>query len=104
VPLSLSQYKALLNNMTIKKINEITIVASSKFSHNFSMNEEFLNFSNTLIISPLLLTNNKKDRTYQRLILRQLGHLTSKTRRFLSPSLGGFGFIETFSLYLKYIA
>jgi hypothetical protein len=52
VPLSLSQYKDLLNNMTIKKINEIKKVASSKIS----TNEESLNFSNTLIVCPILIT------------------------------------------------
>jgi hypothetical protein len=38
--------------MTIEKINKITIVASSKFL----TNDESLNFSNTLIVSPILLT------------------------------------------------
>mgnify|MGYP007056089001 CR=1 FL=1 len=37
----------------------------------------------------------KKGRTYQRFILRQLGHLNYKTRRFPSPSHGGFSFIGT---------
>ena len=52
MPLSLSQYKDLLNNMTIKKINEIKKVASSKFP----TNEESLNFSNTFIVCPILIT------------------------------------------------
>jgi hypothetical protein len=39
--------------MSINKINEIKKIANSKFSCKCSLNEESLNFSNTLIVSPL---------------------------------------------------
>ncbi len=43
----------------------------------------------------------QKSRTYLRFILRQLGRLfPKKTRRFPSPSHGGFGFIERISFVL----
>jgi hypothetical protein len=89
VPLSLSQYKDLLNNMTIEKINKIIkIVASSKFL----TNEESLNFSNTLIVSPILLTK-KAELTKGSSFGSSAILLRFKTRRFLHPSHGGFSFI-----------
>jgi hypothetical protein len=88
VPLSLSQYKDLLNNMTIEKINKIKIVASSKFL----TNEESLNFSNTLIVSPILLTK-KAELTKGSSFGSSAILLRFKTRRFLHPSHGGFSFI-----------
>jgi hypothetical protein len=48
-----------------------------------------------------MLTPKQKSRTYQRFILRQLGHAgLFGTRRFPHPSLKGFGFIGK-NLYLK---
>jgi hypothetical protein len=44
-------------------------------------------------ISPSL---KKQSQACQRYIFRQLGHLIDKTRRFLSPPHGGFGFVGTF--------
>jgi hypothetical protein len=87
VPLSLSQYNDLLNNMTIEKINKIKIVASSKFS----TNEESLNFSNTLIVCPILLT--KKPNLPKAYPSAARPSSTSETRRIPSPSHRGFGFV-----------
>ena len=49
-------YKDLLNNMTIKKIIESTIVASIKLLQKCSTKGKCLNFPNTLIATPFLLT------------------------------------------------
>ena len=42
--------------MTVKKINESAIVASSKLLHKCSTKGKCLNFSNTIIATPFLLT------------------------------------------------
>jgi hypothetical protein len=87
--------------MTIKRINEIKKVANSKFPHKCSMNEESLNFSNTLIVSPLLLTNNKKaELTKGSSFGSSAILLLFKTRRFPPPSHEGFGFIGRVYVYI----
>jgi hypothetical protein len=79
----------------MNKINTIKKVANSKFPHKCSMNEESLNLPNTLIVTPLLPTNNKKaELTKGSSFGSSAILLLFKTRRFLPPSHGGFSFIR----------
>ncbi len=52
----------------------------------------FPSFRSWLIAETSIWPNNKAEHTKKH--LRQLGHLTAKTRRFPSPPHGGFGFIR----------
>ena len=102
MPLSLSQYKALLNNMTIKKIIESTIVASSKLLHKCSTKGKCFNFSNTLIATPFLPT--KKAELTEVLSFGSSAIFTPQTRRFPSPPHGGFSFVGQKTLYIILIS
>jgi len=83
--------------MTIKKINESKIMASSKLLHKCSTKGKCLNFSNTLIAT--LLSPNKKAELTEVLSFGSSAIFTPQTRRFPSPSHGGFGFVGQNTLY-----